>query len=419
VTLGDDYQYPIKGVVESNYKLNSWNSMKMKEVLYVPGLKKNLLSISALEEKGFIVAFIYGEVLIWAKGETMKEAIIIGKEEGGLYKLKGHSEVAMTHTIENPCEIWHRILAHINYKAIPYICKVVTGLLELKVDHEGMCNGCGQGKNIKNPFPKRDNNEEGVLELIHSDVCGPMPSSSISGYVYYVSFIDDYSRKTWLYFLKPKDEVFSKFKEFKALIENLSKRKIKILRLNNGGEYTSKEFVNFCIDVGIKRELTTPYNPQQNGVTERKNRTIMEVVKTVIHDQDLPMCLWAEAKMTTVYVKNRLSHSALGFNTLGEMFTGKKPELSHLKIFGCLVFIHIPKEKRNKLEPSGKRGIFVGYYEVSKAFRIYIPGHCHINISRDVTFDEDATLNKSRRCQLEEVYEEEPVIPSVAPLLSP
>jgi hypothetical protein len=115
--------------------------------------------------------------------------------------------------------------------------------------------------------------------------------------------------------------------------------------------------------------------------------------------------------MTTVYVQNRLSHSALGFKTPEEMFTGKKPEVSHLKIFRCLVFIHIPKEKRNKPEPSRKKGIFVGYCEVSKAFRIYIHGHRHIEISRDVTFDEEIALKKSRRCQLEEVYEEEPVNP--------
>jgi hypothetical protein len=120
----------------------------------------------------------------------------------------------------------------------------------------------------------------------------------------------------------------------------------------------------------------------------------MEAVKTMIHDQDLPMCLWVEAAMAAVYVQNRLSHSALGLKTPEEMFTGKKPEVSHLKIFRCLVFIHIPKEKRNKLEPSGKKGIFVGYCEVSKALRIYIPGHRHIEISRDVTFDEDATLKK-------------------------
>jgi hypothetical protein len=110
--------------------------------------------------------------------------------------------------------------------------------------------------------------------------------------------------------------------------------------------------------------------------------------------------------MVVVYVQNRLSHSALGLKTLEEMFTGKKPEVSHLKIFGCPVFIHIPKEKRNKLDPSGKKGIFVGYCEVSKAFIIYIPGQHHIEISRDVTFDEDAALKKSKLCQLEEVYEE-------------
>jgi transposase InsO family protein len=210
----------------------------------------------------------------------------------------------MIHAIENPCELWHRRLAHINYKALPYIFKAITGLPKLKVDHEGICNGCAQGKNIKNHFPKRDSKAEGVLELIHSYVCGPMPSSPMSGYVYYVSFTDDYSHKTWLYFLKSKDEVFSKFKEFKALIENLSERKIKILRSDNGGEYTSKEFMSFCKYVRIKRELTTPYNPQQNSVAKRKNRTIMEVVKTMIHDQDLPMCLLEEAAMTVVYVQN-------------------------------------------------------------------------------------------------------------------
>jgi hypothetical protein len=386
VTLRDDYQYPIKGVGESNYKFDQGTPMKMKDVLYVPGLTKNLLSISALEKKGFRVAFIDGEVLMWPKGKTTEEAIVIGKEEGGLYKLKGH-------------------------KALPYVSKAVTGLPEFKVDHEGVCNGCAQGKNIKNPFPKRDN--KGVLELIHSDVCGPMPSTSISGYVHYVSFIDDYSRKTWVYFLKSKDEVFIKFKEFKALIENLSERKIKMLRSNNGGEYTSKEFANFCKDARIKREHTTPCNPQQNGVAERKNKTIMQAVKTMIHDQDLPMHLWAEAAKTTVYVQNRLSHSALGFKTPEEMFSGKRPEVSHLKIFGCPVFVHIPKEKRTKLDPSRKKGIFLGYCEVSKAFRVYITGYHHIEINRDVTFDEDATLKKSGRCQLEEVYEEEPVVPRV------
>jgi hypothetical protein len=109
-----------------------------------------------------------------------------------LLELKGHSKAAMTHAIE---ESWNRRLAHINYKALPYICKTVTGLPELISDNEGVYNGCAQGKNIKNLFPKRDSKTEGVLKLIHSNVCGPMPSSSINGYVYYVLFINDYSPK--------------------------------------------------------------------------------------------------------------------------------------------------------------------------------------------------------------------------------
>jgi hypothetical protein len=152
-----------------------------------------------------------------------------------LYKLKGHSDVALTHSIESPCEFFHIILSHIKYKALPYVRKVVTSLPEFKVDHEGVCKGFAQGKNIKNPFPKSDSKEKGIFELIHSDVCGPIPSTYLSGYVYYVSFIDDYSHKTWVYFLKSKDEVLGNFKEFKALVENISERKIKILKSDNGG----------------------------------------------------------------------------------------------------------------------------------------------------------------------------------------
>jgi hypothetical protein len=151
-------------------------------------LTKNLLSISTLDKKGFRIAFIDGEVLMWPKGKTIEDAIVIGTEEGGVYKLKGHSDAALTHSTESTCEIWHRRLAHIIYKSLPYVRKVVTSLLEFKVDHEGVCKGCAQGKNIKNPFLKSNNKAEGILELIHSDVCGPMPSTSLSGYVYCVIY---------------------------------------------------------------------------------------------------------------------------------------------------------------------------------------------------------------------------------------
>ena len=175
-----------------------------KNVLYVPGLKKNLLSISALDKKGFRVAFIDGQVLMWPKGKNIEDAIIIGEEEGGLYKLKGHSETTLVHESTDRSELWHRRLAHINYKALPHVNKVVTGLPDMKIKHEGICKGCAKGKNIKNSFPKSETKTKGTLELIHSYVCGPMSYTSLSGFEYYITFIDDFSRKTWIYFLKEK-----------------------------------------------------------------------------------------------------------------------------------------------------------------------------------------------------------------------
>ena len=122
----------------------------------------------------------------------------------------------------------------------------------------------------------------------------------------------------------------------------------------------------------------------------------MEAARSMLDDQDLPMHLWAEAARTTVYVQNRTPHRVLENKTPEEVFSGKKPEVIHLRIFGCLVYMHIPKEKRTKLDPSGKKGIFVGYSESSKAYRIYFPGFNKIDISRDVTFDEDLAYNKSK-----------------------
>ena len=119
---------------------------------------------------------------MWSKGKALEDVMVIGEEEGGLYKLKGHPKTTLVHEINSLSELWHRSLAHINYKALPYVCKVVTGLSYLNIDHEGTCKGCARGKNIKNPFSKSERKTKGTLELIHYDVCGPMPFTSLSGY---------------------------------------------------------------------------------------------------------------------------------------------------------------------------------------------------------------------------------------------
>ena len=130
------------------------------------------------------------------------------------------------------------MLAHVHYRALPFSSKAISGIPKIHVKHEGICKGCVQGKNVKKEFISSERKDKGIMEIVHSNVCGPMSSSSLRGYVYPVSFLDDFSRKTWIYFLKWKSEVFSKFKEYKALVKNQTDWKIKILQLDNGGEFT-------------------------------------------------------------------------------------------------------------------------------------------------------------------------------------
>ena len=167
------------------------------------------------------------------------------------------------------------------------------------------------------------------------------------------------------------------------------------MSLDNGGKYESNEFDDFFREAG-KRELTMPYNPQQNGVAERKNRTICEAAKPMLSNLDLPLSLWAEVACTAVYIQNRSPHAILGEKTPEEVFTSKKPAVDHMRIFGTPVYIHVTKEKRAKLEPSEKKGIFVGYGESPKDYRIYVPGQRYIEVSRDVIFHEEAVFHQTK-----------------------
>jgi hypothetical protein len=290
----------------------------------------------------------------------------------------------------------HRRLGHLHYRALSILRGIVTGLPEFSIEQQGVCRGCALGKNAKADFPSNESRSKGILDLIHSYVSGSMSVASVQGSSYYVTFIDDFSRKTWIFFMKTKDEVFSQFQEFRAQVENQTGKKIKVLRLDNGGEYTSNDFKDFCKEAGIKREMTVSYNPQQNGVAERKNRSIIGSSRAMIHDQEFPMFLWEEACNTTIYVQNKSPHRILGDKTLEEAFSGVKPEIGHLRIFGCPVYIHVPVEKRMKLEPSGQKGIFVGYNETSKAYKIFIPVQRKTIVRRDVKFKENLASRRSQ-----------------------
>ena len=171
-------------------------------------------------------------------------------------------------------------------------------------------------------------------------------------------------------------------------MEKDSGKQVKALWSDNGGEYVSSEFKDFCSKEGIRRELRAPHNPHQNGVAERKNRTIVGATRAMLHDQGLPMHLWAEACNTAVYVQNRCPHRVLGMSTPEEYFTSKKPDISHLKIFGSSVYIHVKKDARKKLELIVEVGIFVGYTETPHNYRVYFPNSWMTVVRQDIKFNQ-------------------------------
>jgi hypothetical protein len=240
VVLGYDARYNVRGVRTSTFQLDLDMQLKLEDVLYVPGMKRNLVFILALEDKGYKITFSKGRVLAWHKDSHINSSKVIGVIENSLYKLTIKPVQALLHETIILRELWHRILAHIHYRALPALGKMVTGLPEIQIQHEGVCKGFSLGKNVKGSFPSSDNRSKEILDLIHSNVCGTMNVASLNGYLYYVLFIDDHSKKNCIYFLKNKDGVLAKFQDFKAQVENLTERKIKVLRSDNGGEYTSK-----------------------------------------------------------------------------------------------------------------------------------------------------------------------------------
>jgi hypothetical protein len=244
VELGDDGTYEIKGYGSASFQLQSGNIFHIDEILYVPGLKKNLISVAVLESKGYSIAFIRGKALMWSSNEDISTAMTIGTRESGLYKISGQVVQALAHETVNPCELWHRRLGHLNYNALPGLQKMVTGMPVFSFEHDSVCRGCALGKNTKKPYPLSNRKSNGILDLIHSDLCGPMTAPSMNGCIYYIIFIDDCSRKTWIYFLKTKDESFSRFQDFKNLVENQTGRRIRVFRTDNGKEFDSSNTMN-------------------------------------------------------------------------------------------------------------------------------------------------------------------------------
>lgn len=353
--------------------------------LYVPDLKYNLISVSRMRKAGATVVFQDAKVTISKDGVVVAE----GFEEGGLYwltckKRNITANVAKGRNDEN--ELWHKRLGHLGMTNVMKLSKMANGMSKSMTSELSLCESCLKGKQTRLPFDGTRPRAKRPLQLVHSDICGPVNVETYDGYRYFVTFIDDYSHIVALYLMKSKDEMFPCFQKFKSMAESHFGNRLSKIRCDNGKEYSSNRMKEFCNKEGVMIEFTTPYSPQLNGVSERMNRTLVEKAKSMLVEANLSMEFWGEAVRTAVYLTNRSPTVAILNKTPFEMWYDRKPDLSKLKVFGCRAYALVPKERRKKFDNKSVECIMLGYAD--NGYRLWDKSNCCLINSRDVKFDE-------------------------------
>ena len=348
VTLGDGHILEAIGIgvveLQANLADEKTRRCKPHDVLYVPQLSYNLFSVSRATEMGKTTSFDKANCQVFDANEKL---IATASKIGSLYYLNCQTYSQQVNVADNQCretkeDVWHRRLGHLGEQNLQKLAKneLVVGF-DYDVSKEiHFCEPCAKGKHHRSQFPTSGGKRsEEPLGLVHSDVCGKMNTKSLSGAEYFVTFIDDKTRFVWVYVLKHKSQVFEKFLEWKAMVEKSTGQKLKTLRTDNGGEYTSTEFEGYLRSEEIRHELTIPKTPEQNGVAERMNRTLIETVRSMLADAKLPHKFWSKALATAVYLRNRSPTTAVERMTPFEAWNGEKPDVDHLRTFGCAIAI--------------------------------------------------------------------------------
>ncbi|GJX61006.1 putative ribonuclease H-like domain-containing protein [Tanacetum coccineum] len=269
---------------------------------------------------------------------------------------------------------WHRRLGHVNFKNLNKLVKgnLVRGLPSKIFQNDHTCVACQKGKQHKASCKaKTVSSISQPLQLLHMDLFGPTSVRSLNHKTYCLVITDDFSRFSWVFFLRTKDETSGILKDFIRQIENQLNQKVKTIRCDNGTKFKNRDFIEFCGSKGIKREYSNARTPQQNKVAERKNRTLIEAARTMLADSFLPNTFWAEAVSTACYVLNRVLVTKPQNKTPYELITGKIPIISYIRPFGCHVTILNTIDHLGKFDGKLDKGFLVGYSLQSKAVRVY------------------------------------------------
>jgi len=363
----------------------------LKDVLYVPVMKINLLSGPVLRKSGI-------KVVVEAEGDTPSTCVRDGKVVAELWP-KGHyvwllhNRANISSYISITKESWHARLGHLHYDAIPQMRSITTGMSYEKADDqkEGRCTSCEIGKARRLPFPNQATPVIKRLEKISMDIKGPIDPISYGGARYFLVIGDEYSKYKRTIILKSKHAsiVSQHLFQFIAEAERATGDKVKEVHSDNGGEFISSDMTRRLKEMGVRITRTAAETPQQNGTIERFNQTIMNDARTVIAANNLPRELWAEAVCYITFTRNRCYTRTLKNMTPYEAMYGKKADVSRLRPFGCIAFAMVQKSKIKSLDERARKLVFVGYQESQKAYRLLDPVTKSIIISRDVRFWEE------------------------------
>ncbi|KAK1619399.1 hypothetical protein QYE76_024916 [Lolium multiflorum] len=391
ITFGDNS----KGKVLGYGKVAISKDLCLETVMLVEHLGYNLLSIYHLADAGYNSYFTKYYVQVF-RSDNLK-LVLVGYVENNLYVVDLSKESPSFSTCLMAAKhdegwLWHRRLGHVNMRNLKQLLKGehIVGLTGVSFEKDRVCSACVAGKQLKKKHPIKSIVTTSMpLELLHLDLFGPSHYDTLGGSKYGLVIVDDYSRYSWVFLLKSKDETHREFITFAKKAQRMYESEIKAIRTDNGTEFKNYTMQEFVDDEGIKHEFSAPYTPQQNGVVERKNRTIIEMARTMLSEFNSPHNFWGEAISTAVHYSNRLFLRPLHNKTPYELLTGNKPNVMYIRVFGCKCLVKNNKGKLGKFETRTIEGIFVGYAENSHAYRYYNRSSGTIEVSCDVVFLED------------------------------
>lgn len=403
VTVGDGSKMVAKGrgtVVAELFNGTIWTQREIQNVLWIPNLcEEGLISLGVLTERGFKVELEGRKLKVFDKDKI----ILVGiRGTNNLYSLKIRVNAEVAHVAVERLKVWHERLAHISPKTIGKMAKleIVDGLGKIDLNENYFCDGCAMGKMQKQPYKSKLTKSEEVGAVIHADLCGKMEIESLSRSRYYLELKDEASGYTKVYFIRTKDQVLEKLKQFVADQRSETGKVMKTFFSDRGTEFDNDKVKHFFLQNGIKHLMSAAYNPQQNGRAERENRTLVDHARCMLYAKGLPKELWAEAVNTAVHTLNRIPATGED-KTPYEKWFNKRPSVKHLRVFGTTCYTLIPKQLRKKWEAKSRKGKLVGYTDTDKNFRIWDEERRRVDICRDVKFDDTSELSNTTNISLD------------------